>query len=205
MVSANGSSSVMGIIEDLNPKACRLRSINEFVIGDHVRFDFTLRGAKRLDLSGHVLMATQNGLRRSYTIALESTDADAIVVALDAAQRFSAERPVHDVQAPSGLTRSSARIPIDAELEYCLAGKSPQKARATNVSVGGILLNSTENIAVGASLEVIFRLPGSDHDISAHARVVAHQQETPNYNMAFFNVDPKVREELAAFVAANAE
>lgn len=203
MISANGSSAVMGIIEDLSPKACRFRSINEFVIGDRVKFDFTLRGANKLQLSGHVLTATQNGARRSYTIALDAADADAIVIALDSAQRFAAARPTNDVQTGNGLTRSSARIPIDTELQYTIAGKPPHLARATNVSTGGILLNSKDGIAVGESLEIRLRLPGADHDITVNARVVAHQQESPNYNMAFFNVDPKVREELAAFVAAN--
>lgn len=205
MVSAKGASPVMGIIEELNPKACRLRSINEFSIGDRVHFDFALRGAKRLELSGAILMASQNGTRYSYTIALDAEDSDAIIVALDAAQRFAAARPTHDVQTGNGLTRASARIPIDAELEYSVTGKPPQKARATNVSTGGILLNSNDTIAVGASLEIRFRLPGAGHDISVNARVVAHQQESPNYNLAFFNVDPTVREELAAFVAANAD
>jgi PilZ domain len=203
MVSAKGAPAVMGIIEELNPKACRLRSINEFQIGDRVQFDFTLRGANKLQLSGHVLIVTENGNRRSYTIALDAVDADAVVIALDASQRFAAARPVHDVQTGNGLTRASARIPIDVELQYSIAGKPPQFARATNVSTGGILLNSNDAIAVGTSIEVRFRLPGADHDLKVHARVVAHQQESPNYNMAFFNVDPEMREELAAFVAAH--
>lgn len=203
MVSVNGASPVMAIIEDLNPKACRLRSITEFKIGDRVNFDFTLRGADRVALSGHILTAAENGTRRSYTITLDAADEDAIIVALDAAQRFAAARPTHDVQTANGLTRASARIPIDVPLEYSFAGRPPQTARATNVSTGGILLNSTDEIPVGASLEVRFRLPGANHDISIHARVVAHQHESPNYNMAFYNVDPQVREELTAFVAAH--
>jgi PilZ domain len=204
MVSANGASPVMGIIEDLNPKVCRMRSINEFKAGDLLRFDFTLRGANRVQLSGHVVTATENGTRRSYAIALSESDADAIVVALDAARRFATSRPTQDVHTANGLTRASARIPIDVELQYSIGGSPAQTARATNVSTGGILLNSTDNIPVGASLEVRFRLPGADHDITVHARVVAHQHESPNYNMAFFNIDPKVREELTAFVSAHA-
>ena len=205
MVSVNGASPVMGIIEDLNPKACRLRSINEFKVGDRASFDLALRGAKRLQLSGQILTAAENGARRSYTIVLKSADEDSIVAALEAGQRFAAARPAQDIQTANGLTRASARIPIDASLEYALAGGPTQTARATNVSTGGIQLNSTDDIRVGASIEVRFRLPGADHDITVHARVVAHQQESPNYNMAFYNVDPKVREELTAFVAAHAD
>jgi hypothetical protein len=203
MVSANGSPAVMGIIEELNPNACRLRSISEFQIGDRLQFDFTLRGANKLQLSGHVSTVTQSGNRRSCTVALDSTDADAIVIALDAAQRFAVARPVHDVHTGNGLTRTSARIPIDVELQYSIPGKPPETARATNVSTGGILLNSNDAIPVGANLEVRFGLPGADHHITVNARVVAHQHESPNYNMAFFNVDAKVRAELEAFVAAH--
>lgn len=203
MVSVNGASPAMGIIEQLDPKTCRLRSINTFERGDAVKFDFTLRGARKLELSGRVIDAMQSGARRSYTIALDAANEDAVVAALDAAQRFAIARPMQDVQTGNGLTRTSARIPIDQELVYTVGGNPPRTARATNVSTGGILLNSRDEIAVGASIAVSFRLPGADHDITVSARVVAHQQETPNYNMAFFNVDPKVREELAAFVAAN--
>lgn len=203
MVSVNGASPVMGIIEELDPRTCRMRSINEIVAGDSVRFDFTLRGAQKLQLSGRVVNATQNGARRSYAIALDAMNEDVVIAALDAAQRFAIARPVQDIQTGNGLTRSSARISIDQELVYTVGGKPPRTARATNVSTGGILLNSSDEIAVGANLMVRFRLPGADHDITVNARVVAHQQETPNYNMAFFNIDPKVREELAAFVAAN--
>ncbi len=64
-------------------------------------------------------------------------------------------------------------------------------------------MNSTDDIAIGANLDITFRLPHSDREINVHARVAAHQQETPHYNMAFFNVEPKVREELTAFVAAH--
>jgi len=205
MVSANGASPVMGIIEELSPRTCRMRSINEFHAGDTVTFDFTLRGAHKLELSGRVIDAALSGMRRSYTIALDAANEDAVIVALDAARRFATARPTHDVQTGNGLTRASARIPIDQELTYTVAGRPSRTARATNVSAGGILLNSTDEIAVGASLEIRFRLPGSDHDINVHARVVAHQHETPNYNMAFFNIDPNVREELTAFVAAHVQ
>ena len=205
MVSANGASPVMGIVEDLNPKACRLRSINEFQIGDRVSFDFALRGAKKLELSGHVLMSTTDGTRRSYTIALDAIDPDAIVVALDAAKRFAVAHPTHDPHTGNGLTRASARIPVDTELEYSIAGHQARTARATNVSTGGILLNTNDQISVGESLHLRFRLPGADHEIALNARVVAHQHDSPNYNMAFFNVDPQVREELAAFVAVNSQ
>ncbi len=203
MVSVNGAPAVMGIIEELNPKVCRLRSINELQAGDRVKFDFTLRGANRLQLSGHVLTSTTDGTRHSYTIALDSIGPDAIAVALDSAKRFAASHATRDPHTGNGLTRSSARIPIDVELEYSIGGNPLRRARATNVSTGGILLNSTDHIAVGESLQVRFRLPGSNHAVTVNARVVAHQPESPNYNMAFFNIDPSVREELAAFVSAN--
>lgn len=203
MVSVNGAPAVMAIIEELTPKTCRLRSINVFKPGDTLSFDFTLRGAQMLKLSGRVLSSALNGTRRSYTVGLEAADEDAVVVALDAARRFAVAHPVRDVHTGNGLTRASARIPIDVEVEYKVLGSSAKTARATNVSAGGILLNSSDQIIVGSAVELRFRLPGAAADISVHARVVAHQHESPNYNMAFFSIGPAVRDELEAFVAAH--
>jgi hypothetical protein len=203
MVSVNGTPAVMAIIEELTPKYCRLRSINAFKVGDHLLFDFTLRGAKMLELTGTVQSSAMNGTRRSYVVALEAAEEDDVVAALDAAQRFAVAHPRRDVPSANGLTRASARIPVDMEVEYRLAGGTSQSARATNVSAGGVLFNSMDAIAVGSAVELRFRLPGATHILSVHARVVAHQHESPNYNMAFFNIDPKVREELEAFVSAH--
>lgn len=203
MASANGAAPVMAIIEELTPKTCRLRSINLFKIGDTLAFDFALRGAHMLKLEGRVLSSTLNGTRRSYTIVLHTSDEDAVIAALDAAARFAVAHPIRDVHTGNGLTRASARIPVDMEVHYTVLGGSPKIGRAMNVSNGGIQLNSIDDIAVGSAVEMRFCLPGTEREFSAHARVVAHQQESPNYNMAFFSLSHEVREELEAFVKAH--
>lgn len=203
MVSASGASSVMAIIEELTPKTCRLRSINVFKIGESVSFDFTLRGAQMLQLSGVVASTALNGTRRSYTIALQDIDEDRIVAALDAAQRFAIAHPVRDVHTGNGLTRASARIPVQMDVEYRILGGPLKLGHATNVSSGGILLNSEDQIIVGSAVELKFTLPGTTRPLTVHGRVVAHQHESPNYNMAFYSVGADTRAELEAFVASH--
>ncbi|MBV8497987.1 MAG: PilZ domain-containing protein [Candidatus Eremiobacteraeota bacterium] len=193
----------MAIIEELNSRSCRLRSINEFKVGDLLAFECTLRGAKALHLSGKVLSSALNGQRRSYTVVLHKADEDAIIVALDTAQRFSVAHPIRDVHTDTGLTRASARIPVDLAVDFKVAGGPVKVGNATNVSTGGILLNCTESIPVGSEVEVHFTLPGSSRRLTAKARVVAHQHQSPNYNMAFFHLEPETRTELDTFVKAH--
>jgi hypothetical protein len=201
MVSANGAAPVMGIIESLDPRACRLRSINPFNVGDMLAFDFVTRGARKLPLMGKVLACTQNDARRVYTVVLHDADEDSVIASLDAASRHAAEHQVREIPTGNGLTRASARIPVDIPVQYSLAGGVPRDARATNVSAGGMLMNSTDEIAVGSTLELRFHLPGGAYDIAVHARVVAHQQKSPNYNMAFFGIPPEIKEQLESFVS----
>ena len=204
MVSANGAAPVMAIIEDLTIKSCRLRSMNHFNIGDTVLFDFVIRGARKVTLSGKVLTCTQNEVRRTYTVALHETDEDAIISALDCAQRWSVERPTPEAHTGTGLTRSSTRVPVDIALEYRTAGSAPRAARATNISTGGVLMNSDDDIAVGTAVELRLRLPNGTRHLIVQARIVAHQHRTPNYNMAFFSVAPDVKADLEAFVSLHA-
>lgn len=203
MVSVNGAATVMAIIEELTHETCRLRSINSFDIGDTLAFDFTLRGAHMLNLEGKIVSSTLNGTRRSYTIVLHRSDETAVIAALDAAARFSVAHPIRDVHTDNGLTRTSARIPLDVPVHYTVLGSSAKIGRAINVSSGGIQLNSSDDIAVGSAVELRFTLPGGTHELSMQARVVAHQHESPNYNMAFFGLSQDVRSALEAFVNAH--
>lgn len=206
MMTVNGASPVMAIVEDLTTTMCRLRSMSSFDVGDTAAFEFTLRGAPKLPLAGRIASISVNGPRRTYTIAFDARDhhqTDRIAVVLDMARRF-AESHHHDVQvaAPAGLIRSSVRIVHETDVRYRSGDAAARSARMTNISSGGILMNSSDDIPVGTSVELRFSLPNAVDPIVVHARVVAHQTLSPNYNMAFFQINEATRQTIEAFVAS---
>lgn len=205
MVSANGGTPVMAIVEDLSLKECRLRAVAAFAAGDRVAFDFTAHGVSKAPVRGHVTAHSENGARRTYTIAIDASDSramDQLAIAVDAARRHAAIKLGHEVPTENGLTRAHVRVTANFELTY-RAGEGPSRsARATNVSVGGMLMNCSDHIPVGATVELHFALPGEATPITATARIVAHQEASPNYNCAFFSLSEAAKIEIAHFVSA---
>jgi hypothetical protein len=200
MVTANGKSPVMAIIEHLSRSQCIMRSVNAFDIGAIVEFSAVIHGASSIPLNGTITTRTQNGPRCKYSVSLESSPsiAAAIEHAVDVARaRAEGRRP--DVHTNNGLTRASVRVPVDFALRFTVEKGAPQNGRATNISTGGILMNTQENLTVGTTLEIHFML--DDVPVSVRGRIVAHQESTPNYNIAFFDVREVVKETLARFVS----
>ena len=198
MVHAAGKPAVMCMIEQLHAHECRMRSVNAFEIGTHVDFTVALHGAPTIPLQGTIAARTQSGPRFTYVVKLETTpaQADAIAQANDAARaRASAHAP--DIQTDGALTRANVRVAVDFEVRYTL-GAQTRPARATNISVGGILMNCGDDIKVGSSLEIAVQLDASR--VHLRGRVVAHQEASPNYNIAFYDVKDETRDALARFI-----
>jgi hypothetical protein len=198
MVSAGGSSPVMAIIEHLEAARCRMRSVNPFDIGAHVEFNAVIHGVAPIPLRGAIRSRTQKGPRYVYAVDLEFNPgiASAIEHAVDVAKTRTV-RISTDVQTNNGLTRAAVRVPVDFVLRFTIDGDR-RAARATNISTGGILMNSGAELAVGSSLDLEFLL--DDVPVSVRGRIVAHQESTPNYNIAFYDVRENVRETLARFI-----
>jgi hypothetical protein len=197
MVSAGGGSPVMAIIEALNASECKMRSVNAFAIGARVEFALTIHGRPSIALEGTIASIKQNGPRFLYVVSLRPTQLqrDAILRAVESAASRAATR---DVKTDNGLTRASVRIPVDIELRYTLAGGPAGTARALNISTGGVYINATAEIPVGAALEL--DIPLGAERVKVHGRVVAHQATTPNYNIAFYEITSETRERLAHFI-----
>ena len=205
MVSANGAAPVMAIVEDLSLKECRLRAVATFAQGDRVTFDFTAHGVSKAPVRGHVIAHNENGARRTYTIAIDTSDSramDQLAIAVDAARRHAAVKHGHEVPTENGLTRAHVRVTANFELTYRVDGQPSRSARATNISVGGMLMNCNDHIPVGATVELNFTLPGEAARLTATARIVAHQEASPNYNCAFFSLSEAAKIEIAHFVSA---
>ena len=203
MVKVGGASPVMAIVEHLSSGECRMRSINAFEAGERIQFTVALHGSQPIACYGVVASRTRNVPRYNYVISLETMpdEASAIARAIDKARAHTA-KPLPDPHTGNGLTRASVRIPVDFEIGYTHAGSTRRFARATNISVGGVLMNGTDDLGVGASIELEIPLGGDR--VKLHGRVVAHQPMTPHYNVAFHDVPPDVRDRIARFVEAHA-
>jgi uncharacterized protein (TIGR02266 family) len=204
MIKVNEAPApVMGIIEEVTSTQIRLRSMSTFKEGDTLSFDLTLRGAPKTPLKGRITSAGISGTRKIYVISLKELAQEkqrALTDALDAAKSFHG-RTHHDGEQLGGLTRSSVRVPVDMDVRFTHDGAT-DSGRSTNISTGGILMNFGKSIPIGTSVEVMFTLPGQSRELQAHARIVAHQQQTPNYNVAFHSIDEAVRAAIAQFVAS---
>lgn len=198
MIRADGSAPVMAIIEHVSAHECRLRSVNIFEVGERLDFTVSVHGAPTIALSGKVVSRKENGARHAYVLALATTLAqtEAIAKANDAGRHRVAHAP--DVHTENGLTRAALRIPVDFDVLYTLGGSVARIARATNVSIGGVLMNTTAELAVGAAIEMKFSL--RDERVSVNGRIVAHQEMSPNYNVAFYEMSDEVRERIARFI-----
>lgn len=200
MIVAGGNAPVMAIIEYLSGTECRMRSVNDFPIGQHVTFSAALHGAPTLALEGTIVANQQKGARRAYVVSLKTSagQVDAINRAIEAARSRHAAH-VLDVHTGNGLTRSSVRIPVDFDVSYAQSGLGARIAHATNISAGGILMDTKEQLPVGASIEI--EIPLGSERAKVHGRVVAHQPMSPNYNIAFYEISDEARDTIARFIS----
>ena len=199
MVSeGKGTSSVMAIIEHVSVAECRMRSVHAFPNGTRIEFTFAVHGAPAVPLSGKIVASKQNGPRHAYVVALQSAgdQAEAIAKANEAAHARATAQA--DVKHIDGLTRAAVRVPVDFVVRYAQLGASKRNAHAINISTGGVHMNTEDQIPVGASIDLEIPLEG--RSVSVRGRVVAHQDFSPNYNVAFFEITHEARENLARFV-----
>lgn len=199
MVSVDGSAPVMAIIEHVSHSECRMRSMNVFDVGERLEFPLSVHGAPTIALSGTVVSRRQIGPRYAYVLSLRatSTHGEAIVKATESVHGRSTEHTA-DVHTGTGLTRASVRVSIDAEVRYTQSGSPARVARATNISNGGVLMKTTDELPVGASVELQISL-GAER-VTVHGRIVAHQHMSPNYNVAFYHMTDEARDEIARFI-----
>jgi hypothetical protein len=193
-----GARSVMAIIEHLSAAECRMRSVHGFPIGAQLEFTLSVHGAPAVPLRGKIAASKQNGPRYAYVVALQNAGehSEAIAKANDAARARATAQA--DVKSIEGLTRSSVRVPVDFPLRYKQLGAQARRAHAINISSGGVHMNTEDAIPVGAAIDLEIPLDG--RQVNVRGRVVAHQDMSPNYNVAFFEVTNEAREFIARFI-----
>src|SRR5579883_2069451 len=118
------------------------------------------------------------------------------------------KRPLFDSQAGDG--RTSVRVRVSFPIRYRAELGEFHEATAENVSIGGMMITSTNPLTVGRSTEVQFSIPehlsqDEQEDLSVPARVVAHRLAEDggyHYHLAFYGVGLATHETLERLVAA---
>jgi hypothetical protein len=199
MVSTGGHAPVMAMIEHASQSECRMRSVNVFEVGERLEFSLSIHGAPPIPLAGTITSRKKNGPRYAYVLSMKTTppQAEAIARATEIVRGRAVEH-APDVHTGNGLTRASVRVPIDFEMHYTHVGSPPSVARATNISTGGILMNTSDELPVGASIEM--HLPLGNEPIAVHGRIVAHQRQILSYNIAFYEISHEARDIIARFI-----
>lgn len=77
---------------------------------------------------------------------------------------------------------------------------------ATNISQGGVFINSRHPLPVGTHVKILIQLPGTQfpHHLEGHVTRVTeydnHANMVPGMGIEFTGVEPKKRDEIEAFV-----
>ena len=120
------------------------------------------------------------------------------------------ERIVAAVRRPAGLhdlycilqrvfeltPRSTPRIPVRFEAT-CGQRQRRWKAAMVSLSENGALLRCDERVSLGSNFDVAFELPGVG---KVALRAEAAYQLIPDLGVVFSGLDPRLREQIAAFV-----
>jgi hypothetical protein len=101
--------------------------------------------------------------------------------------------------------RKAARLPVRLEVwaRHGYAAPARSVGHTVNVSVRGLLLETSEPLTTGATLDLEFHLPGDDAHVEAVGQVVrqaALPGRMPAFGIKLLRTAPGVPERLGAFV-----
>jgi hypothetical protein len=202
MLQRSGRESVMGIISEISAGQCRLRALIALESGERIEFVLHSVDHKELKLRGIVVGITSKPPRVVHDVALDEMPVEDRYALSGVVEHVAKQKPPAEF-AKSALMRSSVRAPADFAVRFAGDSGEFHHGRAANISIGGLMMLSDREVAVGTTLGLRFSLAPGATEVTVKARVVARHPADRGktaHNLAFFNLDPKVRSEIAAFV-----
>lgn len=109
--------------------------------------------------------------------------------------------------------RIHPRTNLDVEVRYKLYGVKDsmqlfREGRASNISEGGLLLETAEKLEVNDKLEFKLKLPVISHFMLLRGSIVWVRETGSagwhNYGISIFEIDPNDRKQIAKYVASQA-
>jgi hypothetical protein len=106
--------------------------------------------------------------------------------------------------------RRDARVPVSiAVWSHTAPGSDPGRGLSVNISVKGMLLETTEPLDIGSKLDLTFTLPGSVGPVRAVGQVVREDPTTdsgpPRLGIEFLILRDGARDRIRAYVEAGAK
>jgi hypothetical protein len=95
--------------------------------------------------------------------------------------------------------RKETRFPVSFQVDTLTGGGESFPALALNLSINGMLVESSTTMAVGDALVLAFRLPDQDDEIRVKARPV-RVAETDRYGLEFDDVSKPDRARLGRYL-----
>lgn len=157
---------------DISESGCRLRAAITLDIGSDIFFDWNRHNKPPLRLSGRVMTRrrTQGMMLYDYGIAfqgLKQDIKDAIISETLELQRREAMRNAptessvaKQVAQQLGTKRSAYRATVEFEVFYTVPGRfGKHPGTASDLSLGGVRLETTEKLPEGTIIDFVFTLP----------------------------------------------
>jgi PilZ domain len=218
LLHVRGRSPVKAVLEQLNPTACRLRSVLLFDVGSALAFDFGAAG-KAIRLSGRVAERNGNGPRFSYRVTLDAlpVDVEELTIAISQWRRAgaSANREAAEAAAADGLARVQTRVATQFRVAFrTREGEEVSDGRAGDLSTGGLSLSCKERLAEGRLLYLRFTLPPEGavtadgapqpfSEMEVQARIIWQRSLGSGifaYGVGFLEIDAANRAEIKRYV-----
>jgi hypothetical protein len=157
---------------DISETGCRIRAAITVDIGTDISFDWNRHNKPPLRLSGRVMTRrrTQGMMLYDYGVAFQGIKPeikDAIIAETLELQRREAMRNAptessvaKQVAAQLGTKRAAYRAMVEFEVWYTIPGRFGKRpGTASDLSLGGMRLDTTEKLPEGTLIDFVFTLP----------------------------------------------
>jgi hypothetical protein len=168
-VSTRGIAPANCVIEHLTAAECRFRTVVLFEYGEVVEFPFGAATAQRAIARGTVVARAQSGPRFIYRVQLDrmsTKEVDELARTMNVsyqrrAQARNHEAAIRKLPTTERLTRSTVRVISQFPIVYRTPKEEYLRARAGDVSAGGLLMVCNEALVEGEPVELKFTLPSN--------------------------------------------
>lgn len=157
---------------DISESGCRVRAAITLDIGSDISFDWNRHNKPPLRLTGRVMTRrrTEGMMLYDYGIAFQGIKQDmkdAIIAETVELQRRDAMRNAptessiaKQVAQQLGTKRSTYRATVEFEVSYMIPGRVGKRTgTASDLSQGGMRLETREKLSEGTLVDFIFKLP----------------------------------------------
>ena len=209
-ISARGVRCAPAILESLTQAECRMRSLVLLDLKAAVQFDIPTSGRSPLELNGQITSRISSGPYYAYTVGLIPMPQLELATLARAIERLAHPKvetrneTARFASAATELPPRGSAPPTLFSVFYRSDGRGPRVARATRVASSGMVMTCKDVFRQGECIEVRFALPGDAtyREVTLRAKIVCSQSagiDTYDYGLAFLNIDPAAREQIARY------